>query len=225
MSIQGVIFDGDGVVFDSEHLTIEGFIRLLAKRDIHITMDDCGPLIGVDNLHMIDKLRELYNIEIELEAYLEEREVLYREVCLDRGGPEKIKGIDEILGWLDENGIPFGLASGGTPKKIAYNLERTGLAERFAVALSTRDVGKGKPAPDVYIEAARRIGVPIENCLVIEDSLVGIQGGLNAGALTVAMMGSHSAEELRTKTPFVYNDHLEIMADLQDGRFSESLTP
>lgn len=217
MAIRGVIFDGDGVVFDSEHITNEGFREVLRNHGVVVTPEETLRYVGIDTLEILRIVEREHGLSIPPEVYIHEREQVYMRLCEERGAPERIAGIGELLSHLREEQVPVCIASGGSRPKIAFNLERTGLAEEFAITVSAQDVPRGKPAPDIYLEAARRIGVPISECLVIEDTIPGLMGGKAAGAMVAAIEGSHPRGELLAHTPAVYTDHHALLAALRSG--------
>lgn len=217
MAIRGVIFDGDGVVFDSEHITNEGFRIVLRSHGVVVTPEETLRYVGIDTMEILRIVEREHGLSIPPDVYIREREEVYMRLCEERNAPERIAGIGELLAHLREERIPVSIASGGSREKIAFNLQRTGLAQEFAITVSAQDVPRGKPAPDIYLEAARRMAVPITQCLVIEDTIPGLQGGKSAGAMVAAIEGSHPREELLAQTAAVYTDHHALLAALRSG--------
>lgn len=97
--------------------------------------------------------------------------------------PEK-KGLHEILEYLKGLGLRLAVASSSEPELIRANLSKTGLEGCFDVLLSTSQVARGKPAPDVFLEAARKLGLEPEECYVFEDGINGVKAGIAAGCHT-----------------------------------------
>ncbi len=217
--VRGVIFDGDGVVFDSEKITNEGFRRILRGRGVDLTPEETEAFIGIGPPMLLDLVAEKYGVRFDHAEYNVLRDEVFEEMCLELDAPAVIPGIHDLLDWLGTNGIPFGLATGASGRKMRFNLARTGLAERFAVAVCGSDPPRPKPFPDIYIYTAERLAVPVEECLVLEDSLPGIRGAKESGAIAAAIEGSHERDLLLAETPFVFPDHFAVRAALEDGVF------
>ncbi len=227
MIISGLLFDSDGVIFDSEEPTVEGFIRFMRDNGHALTRADCAPYIGLGTIELVDRVRELTGFQIDGPSYLVLRDEIYKEVCHETGGPHSLPGLVEFTDWLRAEGIPFAIASGGSHRKIGFNIAQQGaaFADRFPVIVSGQDVPRGKPAPDIFIEAARRIGIPPAECIVIEDSVHGLRAARAAGSMALGMAGSHPAEELAPEAHRVYTDHHGIMADIRSGALGRIKAP
>lgn len=110
-----------------------------------------------------------------------------------------IDGIVKLLDALDDAGVPFCLASGASLERLAVSLEAVGLSDRFKGRLYSADlVERGKPAPDVFLHAARSLGVAPEHCLVIEDSPAGIEGAKAAGMSVAGFVGGSHLDDRRS---------------------------
>lgn len=223
LKFAGIIFDGDGVVFDSEELSILAFRRTLERFGCTFTREQCSPFIGTGTASLLQTLREQHAVDIDQETYIQLRDEAYHACCLEAAGPVSMPGISELLDWLETNRLPFAIASSASPGKLSFNLERTGLASRFPVLVNGEEVAQGKPAPDIFLLAAKRIGVPIEQCLVLEDSLNGLHGALAAGARAIAIEGSHPLEELQQLTSQIYANPAALLRDLRNGDEEEAI--
>ncbi len=213
---RAVVFDGDGVLFDSEKLTNRAFTQVLASHGVEMTLEDTAPFIGFDSTHLVKEVEGLYGIKLEVGEYERQRDMAYEKLCREENGPERIPGIGDLLEWLEEQEIAVALATGASPKKMIFNLNRTGLLERFPHRVTREDVEHGKPAPDIYVEAARQIGFEGSGCFVVEDSIPGLQGAKAAGAIPIAITGSHPEQELREHAEAVFQDHFELLAFLKE---------
>ena len=124
---------------------------------------------------------------------------------------ELIPGIEAVLDTLDHHGIPFAIGSNGPHRKMEITLGRCGLAERFTGrTFSLEDVANPKPAPDVYLLAARTAGVEPGDCVVIEDSATGARAGVAAGMAVMGFTHDTPAAKFAGITDMLFND----MADL-----------
>jgi HAD superfamily hydrolase (TIGR01509 family) len=180
--IQLVIFDCDGVLVDSEPITNRVFAQLLNEIGVAVTpeqmyerfvgqsMATCCALIGgmlgrpvpdsfVDEYHA----RTAAALQVQLKS---------------------VAGIETALDAIDALGVPFCVASNGTPDKMRITLGITGLQGRFEGRMfSVADVAHGKPAPDLFLLAARRYGIAPSACCVIEDTVTGVTAGVAAGMI------------------------------------------
>jgi len=174
-----VIFDCDGVLVDSEAITNEVFARVL--------YEECGIEMPLDTMYQTFVGRSSQQCLAILEAMLGHAPpVGFEQRCTREitralsNSVQAIVGVEQVLNSLK---TPYCVASGGSHQKMQTTLERAGLLHYFRDRLhSTADVARGKPSPDVYLHAAARMGgIEPHNCLVIEDSPTGVQGGVAAG--------------------------------------------
>ncbi len=211
---QAVIFDGDGVLFDSEWLTQETFLIMLKRRGHSLDHDQLDEYIGPGPEIILEMIGKRMGIEMTLEDFIEERDQTYEELCLEKKAPEALPGVFDIIRFLREMHIPFALATGGTARKVQLNLAQSGLKDHFDIVVSASEVKKNKPEPDIYLEACRRLGVSAENCLVLEDSFAGIQSAKRAGARVLGIRGSHSDDFLSEHVDEIYDNPGAVLRQL-----------
>lgn len=172
-----VIFDCDGVLIDSEVISARMLVAELAQRGIEV---DTGYVVrnflGRSYPIVLDQIRVDFGISLP-----EGFEADYRARLLTAFGAElqPMEGITEVL---DALAVPYCLATSSSGERLRFSLEHTGLASYFEGRCSTAsEVAHGKPAPDLFLHAAEKMGVSPQRCLVIEDSLAGVRAGLAAG--------------------------------------------
>jgi HAD superfamily hydrolase (TIGR01509 family) len=183
-----VIFDLDGVLLDSEQLWNEAKEDLVRAAGGRWREEAPRAMMGMSSpewaAYMRDELgvpRDVSEINRDVVRRMEE---LYRErLPLLPGAVEAVRGLRER--W------PLGLASSSNREIIDLALELAGLADAFSATASSEEVERGKPAPDVYLEAARRLGVRPERCLAVEDSSNGLRAAAAAGMAAVAVPNPH----------------------------------
>ena len=174
-----VIFDCDGVLVDSERITTEVFSRVLEE--------ECGLALGFDILlktFMGKSSQECINIIEGMLGYKPPQSIEKRyQTEISKALSESVTKINGIEKTLDEISIPYCVASGGSHEKMRNTLGRTNLLRYFDGKLfSTADVAYGKPCPDIFLYAADKMGgVKPNQCLVIEDSPLGVKAGVAAG--------------------------------------------
>ncbi|MFH8403142.1 HAD family hydrolase [Streptomyces sp. NPDC018019] len=176
-----IIFDNDGVLVDSEPISNTILAAYLTELGHPTTYEESlHDYMGaaVHRVHDLVKERTGQLLPEAFEATLHARvfEAFEREL-------EPVAGVSEVLGKLTADGTPYCVASSGSHERIRVGHRTTGLDEWFEEEwiFSSQDVGQGKPAPDLFLHAARAMGVPPERCAVIEDSPLGVQAAVAAG--------------------------------------------
>jgi HAD superfamily hydrolase (TIGR01509 family) len=203
LSPGAVIFDIDGTIVDNMHLHAEAFAVFAERHGLApLTKADRARLDGRRNSEIFPIL---FKRQVPLEewaAYEHEKEGLYRE--LSRGRLRPMKGLASLIARLRAERIPIALATSAPQLNVAHTLGELGLTDAFPVIVRGDEVARGKPAPDVFIEAARRMGVGAGDCLVFEDAPMGVEAAQAAGmrvvALTTSFEASHFAQLGRPPT-------------------------
>jgi HAD superfamily hydrolase (TIGR01509 family) len=186
-----IIFDCDGVLIDSEPLSIGVLVEELSR--IGYAIDEATAyerFLGRSFAAVQGVLREELGFELPTE-----RVEAMRVTLFDRYRRE-LKAIPGAIETLDRLTIPYCVASSSLPERIRISLEITGLLSRFTPRIfSAAMVGRGKPAPDLFLHVARQMDVAVEACLVIEDSAPGIAAALSAGMRVFAFVGGSHARQ------------------------------
>jgi len=183
MTPHAVLFDNDGLLLDTEVLWTRAETRLFARFGVTFTMDHKREMIGTsmgESEAIIERQLELPGRGAELMAELHE---LVMEEAL--GGVEPMPGAVELLDALD--GRPVGVASNSPRLFVERTLNAAGLYDRFACVLSSEDVERPKPAPDLYIALARELGAEPADCVALEDSATGVRAARAAGAFVIGV--------------------------------------
>jgi HAD superfamily hydrolase (TIGR01509 family) len=208
--IEAVIFDLDGVIVDSEIWWDEvrhAFARDQGRRWTH---DDRQAVMGANSRQWSATMRE--RLALELPAEEIERAIV--DGVVERYRREGAPSIDGAVDAVRRIAArwPSALASSSHRDVIDATLVATGLTHAFRVIVSSDEVSHGKPAPDVFLEAARRLGAEPTTTLVVEDSLNGVKAGRAAG-MTVALVPNHSVPPARGATELA-DLVLDRLADL-----------
>lgn len=177
--IEAVIFDMDGLMFDTEKMFKDEFKE--KARDLNVSCPDNfpEPLIGCDS-RQVKLYEEMYpGVTKVMEEIQEERVDYFFQYFKEPGSANK-KGLKELIEYLDQNKIPYAVASSSHPQAIKKFLSHAGFVLSPNVIVSSKEGYKSKPAPDVFLAAAQRLDVKPENCLVLEDSKHGIMAAANA---------------------------------------------
>jgi len=185
--IGAVIFDFDGVVLDSETPEYESHRRIYERCGVALTVDEWCDAIGIwteghDERRFVT-LRERSPNPPSRAAYHAERRRIF-EALVPR---EPMRGIRDLLLALADSGIPAAIASTAPAGWVVPAAERIGVLPLFRAVVTADDVARRKPAPDVYLEAARRLGVDPARAVAIEDSGPGIASAKSAGMTAIAI--------------------------------------
>jgi HAD superfamily hydrolase (TIGR01509 family) len=212
----GALFDWDGVIIDSSRHHEESWERLAREVGKPLPSDHFKKGFGMKNefiipnlLHWTDDVSEIHRLSLR-------KEELYR-VVVGEWGVEPLPGVVTFLQWLKSTGIPAVIGSSTHRLNIETSLGVMGLGGFFKDLTTAEDVVHGKPAPDVFLKAAQKVGMPVSRCVVFEDAHVGIQAARAAGIKVVAVATTHPAESLTEA------DHVTSRLDTLDESFFRNL--
>lgn len=190
MAIRAVVFDLDGLMFDTEALFARACSEVLEARGKRFTPEIMRSLIGRRAVEVAGWLKTMAGVDEPPEVILGEvRERFAAEVDT---AVHPTPGLIALLDHVGKSGLPAAVATSSGRSYADRLLDRHGLAHRFAFVLTAEDVTRGKPDPQIYLLAAERFGVAAGEMLVLEDSPAGVQAGRSAGAFVVAVPHEHS---------------------------------
>jgi HAD superfamily hydrolase (TIGR01509 family) len=180
-----VIFDCDGVLVDSERLAVKVDATVLAHLGWVLTEEEIiARFVGVSDLHFRKAVESHLGRRLP-DDWEAECRPLYRKAF-----SEQLRPVDGIVEALDQLALPTCVASSGTHEKMRFTLGLTGLYDRFHGRIfSATEVARGKPAPDLFLYVADRMGVSPGACVVVEDSAPGVAAARAAGMLVFAYAG------------------------------------
>ena len=178
--VQAVIFDMDGVIFDSERLVIECWEVIAAKHNIPDIVEICMRVQGNNREETGRRFREKYGNDFPYEDYKKEVSALFRHLYGEGRLPLK-PGVSEILEELKRRHMPLALASSTRTDIVKRELEDAHLLQYFDVVLGGDMVSRSKPEPDIFLAAAAALGADSVHCYVLEDSYNGIRAASRAG--------------------------------------------
>jgi HAD superfamily hydrolase (TIGR01509 family) len=180
-----VIFDCDGTLVDSEPLAERAWALALARHGYELAPEDLAEAQGlpfpVVHAHMAKRTR-LPELEVFWSEYAAELLPLLDTEL------EPFADAVATVRELHERGVPLAVASSSRRERLDRTLARANLETLFAVSVAGDEIARGKPAPDMFLEAAKRLGTKPAQCVVIEDSAPGVQAGLAAGMVTVGIL-------------------------------------
>lgn len=191
---KGVIFDLDGVLIDSGWAHKQSWYDLAEKEGYQMSDDFFYSTFGMQNYQILPMLAgmELSNEKInEMSDWKEQR---YRDIFSE--SIELSAGAETLFDELKSGGFLLAIGSSTPKANLDFVMEKLKLEKHFNVIVSKEDVTNGKPAPDTFLTAAQKLALKPENCIVIEDSLPGIEAGKKASMSVIALTTTRDRTEL-----------------------------
>ncbi len=187
-SYAAVLIDFDGTLVDSEPKHCQAHQRLLAREGIELEIAEIMGNIGKSDRTFYLGLMERHGKRGDVDSWMRDKTDILLEIYRS-GGLELRPGVRALLDHARSEGLCCCVVTSTERRAAALGLELCGLSARLPLRVCYEDVIARKPDPAPYLLAARRLSVPIEHCLVIEDSVSGVTSGHAAGAHTVALLG------------------------------------
>jgi beta-phosphoglucomutase len=192
--INGVLFDMDGVLLDSEEFITRAGILMFKEKGFDVKESDFKPFTGMGENRFLGGVAEKYGIRFDLEQDKARAYAIYEEIT--RGKLEPLKGVREFIERCRKNNLKLAVATSADEIKMRINLRETGLdAGLFDTLVNGLEVEHKKPHPEIYLLAAKRLGLNPKDCLVVEDALSGMKAAKAAGCKCLAITSSFRAEE------------------------------
>ncbi|HPA45009.1 MAG TPA: HAD family phosphatase [bacterium] len=207
-----VIFDCDGVLVDSEPLSLEAFHRALRDQGVDYPRDRITKFCGMTGEASMRIVIEETGASLDEERYLNAKVEHYKRLVEERG-LRLFDGVPELLDSLGGNGVKLAIATSGPREKVQTSLRLVGLEDRFDAIVSGDDVPQGKPAPDAFLEAARRCGSDPAHCVGVEDTLIGLQAIRAAGMYVVAVAHTFPPQQILPLCDILFPRIAEIEAE------------
>ena len=192
--LKAVIFDMDGVIIDSEPMHIDVVIRILKDHGADVSRDAIARYIGISNSAMWAELADEYRIDKpvrELNGIQHSMNIR----MLDERDDVMVPGVPELLRSIKKNNLKTAIASSSAPDYIAAVIRKFNIGHYFDAVVSGEEVARGKPEPDIFLRAARLLGVPAGECVVIEDSDHGIEAAVRAGMKVIGFRNPNSGKQ------------------------------
>lgn len=210
MKYKAVIFDMDGVIFDSERLVLEGWQEIAAKYGIKGIEEVLPRCLGVNAQATREIFREYYGQDFPYDEYKKEASALFHS----RYGNGKLPlkpGVKEILSYLKENGYLVGLASSTRQAIVEQEIRDAGLMPYFDNLVCGDMLKRSKPEPDIYLKACENLDVEPRMAVAVEDSYNGIRSAKRAGMVPVMVPDMvQPDEEMRSLAHKICKDLFEV---------------
>ena len=194
--IRGVLFDMDGVLVDSESFICKAAIMMFSEIGIIVSPEDFQPFVGMGENRYIGGVAEKHGIMVDIEQVKARTYNIYKKIV--RGKLFPLPGSHEFISRCRNKGLKLALVTSADAIKMEINLKEIGLSQNtFDSIITGLDVKKKKPFPEIYLKAAKNLGLKPGNCLVVEDAVSGIDAGKAAGCRCLAVTSTFDAKELK----------------------------
>ena len=181
--VEAVLFDMDGLLIDTEAVYIQAYMGAAEAVGIEMPLALCHAMIGVPSRECDAMIQAHFGPDFQLDRF--ERHFRdHAERLMAQEVPVK-PGVVELLAFLAHRRLPLAIATSSRATTVERHLGRAGLRHHFAAVATRYDVERPKPHPDVYLEAARRVGVAPHHCVAFEDSNVGLAAAHAAGTMAI----------------------------------------
>ena len=193
--IGAVLFDMDGVLLDSEEYICRAGILMFREKGLEATPEDFLEFTGMGEDRYLGGVAEKHNFPFDLAVDKARCYEIYGEIV--KGKLEPLNGVVDFIDRCRESGLKLAVATSADEVKMKINLRETGLGEeRFDATVNGLEIEHKKPAPDIFLMAAEKLGVEPESCLVVEDAVSGVQAGKAAGAHVLGITTTFTPEQL-----------------------------
>lgn len=207
MDFRAVIFDLDGLLFNTEDVFLASGTTYLARRGFEFELEVRNKMMGRPAPVSLRILKDHFGIPDSVEEIQYEIEDLFMEYLEEMLAP--MPGALELLDRLDEHSIPYAVATSSSREYAGELLQRFDLLGRFKFVLGGNDVSNGKPDPEIYLTAAGKLGFQPSEILVFEDSGNGCASAVSAGTNVIAVPNSHNTGQTYDGAILVANTLLD----------------
>ena len=201
--IQSLIFDMDGLLVDSEPLARRSWEKVIQTYDRTLDEETYSRMIGLRLEESSRLLQARLGIPAEPDELARQKEAYLAQLSTE--GIPPMPGLDRLMGELRARQLPWAVATSNRRAFATQVLQQLNLWSACKALTTGEEVQDGKPAPDIYLLAAERMGVTPESCLALEDSIPGAQAAKTAGMLTIAVPGPHEEAAAFDFVDFVYD--------------------
>lgn len=211
MDMRTVIFDMDGVLFDTERLCLDSWVAVAKEHGLEGVEEVFPKCIGLNGNDTVRVVKEAYGEDFDYAGFSGLASAWFRAYVNENGLPVK-PGVESILRWLQEAGWTVGLASSSKRATVCRQLEQAGILDYFSAIVTGDMVEHSKPLPDIYLLACRELGVKPEEAYAIEDSPNGIRSAHAAGMRPLMVPDMIAPDEEMERLSFrIMNDLNEVL--------------
>ncbi|MBI1290925.1 beta-phosphoglucomutase family hydrolase [bacterium] len=214
-TIEAILFDMDGVIADTRLAHMETWGIFAREEGIAFDGDDwIRRTFGRGNNEILPEIFPERNLtQPQIDALAERKEEMFRQL-FRAGGVPAVPGLHACLEALRGRGVRLAVGSSAPPKNVTCVLEVLGIGGYFEVIVSSGDVARSKPWPDIFLRCAELLQLEPKNCLVLEDSLHGLEAAHRAGCPAVGFATMHTHDELNPHAEAVVDDFVGLAKTL-----------
>ncbi len=200
--IKAVIFDKDGVLVLTEEIYFRAWRDAMKKfgANKEFTWEHHYQYIGVPNSETFFAIREEYGMRVSYDEFVNDYRNRYREI-FEIEGLEAVKGVRELLDALKKENIPFAISTAGSLKSSEMILRKVGIFDYFKIIVTSDDYSRGKPDPEPFLLAAKKLGVNPHECVVIGDAINDVLAAKSAGMKVIAITDKSYIEDPELASP------------------------
>ena len=214
--LEAVIFDMDGVLFDTEQICLDAWQTVAIKHNLGDITSACISSIGVSKEKSKEIFKTTVSNDFPFDKMRDEVSVICHEM-IDKNGLPLKSGVNEILSFIKSKGLKIGLATSTRRRTVVSHLERAGIKDFFDEITCGDEVRDSKPSPEIYLTTCKKLCVNPENALSIEDSYNGVRSATSAGVKCIMVPDKLPAtEEMQTLAHKVLNSLLEVVDYLKE---------
>jgi len=193
--MKGIIFDLDGTMVDNMMIHHRAWQRKLKELGMDLSLQEVMQKVHGVNEEILERLfGDRFTVEERVILSMQ-KEADYRTIF--KPDLKLVPGLSEFLESLKESKIPLGIGSAAPPENVDFVLDNLGIRHFFKVILHARNVSAGKPHPEIYFKVADGLGLPVKDCLIFEDSPVGVEAARRAGSSAIVVTTTHREDEFR----------------------------
>jgi beta-phosphoglucomutase family hydrolase len=192
--IQAFIFDMDGTLIDSTKMDYEAWQRAMREYDAEFPYEEYIAKLGAKGSEIARQYLDISDEEID--ALISRREEYFKQIVEEKG-LSLLPHAEQFLQQLRNAHLKTALATGANQEKLEFIFEKLPLRQYFDAFVTANDVSKGKPDPEVFVQAAAKLGIDPAHCVVMEDATNGLQAAKNGGMRCIALTTTRGAEQLQ----------------------------
>lgn len=205
---RAVIFDMDGVIVDSEPAHIKAEKQILMQHGVKVTTEDLRAYTGTTAEFEFTDLIGKHHLRATPEQLIREKDVVLFELLEKETQPTK--GVIALIRDLKQHGFKLGIASSGRRKLVFYFLKKLKIEHLFDTVVCAEDITHSKPHPEIFLKAAERLREEPKNCIVIEDSKLGVEAAKRAGMICVGFRNPNSGNQDLSKADLIIDDFTKL---------------
>jgi beta-phosphoglucomutase family hydrolase len=206
MAIQAVIFDMDGTLVDTTELEYKAWHRMMQEQGVEFTHEEYIKVLGAKGSEIVKN--HLDWEEEAIQEILQNKERYFKELVAQHG-LDLIPGVEKLLQDIQQIPLKMALATGASRKKLEFVLEKLPIAQYFDAMITADDTQTGKPDPEVFLNAAKKLGVAPDSCIVMEDARNGAEAAKKGGMICIAITTTRGKDQLQ-KADLIVNGYNEL---------------